>query len=115
MPTQSYVRIRLSEKLVTKIKAQAEREQQKFNEQLRHLIELGLRVEELQETETSPDKKLEALVYQAVLENVMLTRALLRNAPYVPPEKLEVYLSKAKLNAAEKVKGFLGENSLITG
>ena len=78
---------------------------------LRYLIELGLRIEELSNT-PNPEKKLEALVYKSSLENILLTRVLLRKNTELNEEEKRELLREASKTASETVRSYCGQNAL---
>ena len=112
MKTLEAFSLRLPEPLLKKVKTNSEKNGQQCSDYLRHLIELGLRIEEIQNKAEEPQKKLEALVYKSVLENVMLTRAIVRSSPHLQKEQQETYLKKSRETAIRTVREFWGDDCL---
>ena len=107
----SILSVRMATDIIDQLNKYAEGKKKNLSACLRYLIELGLRVEELTNT-PNPEKKLEALVYKSCLENILLTRVLLRKNTELDDEDKKELLREASKTASETVRGYCGKDAL---
>lgn len=103
--------LRLTEKTINKIKQNANKNEQRFSDYLRHLIELGLRVEALKDSPDSANER-DAFFYKAFLKSSLLTSALIHNSPHIDQAKKALLLSEAEAQAYQSVVEHFGDDSL---
>jgi len=108
MDPLTVVSLRLPNELLADIQKRADEKKQRVSQYLRHLIELGLRIEDLSD---SPDEKknLEALVYKMVIETGLLCRSMIKEDQNMAAETRDKILRQNALKAQEIVEYHLGE------
>lgn len=105
-----FIGLRLPKPLSDQVKAVAKKKDSSVSDLVRDFIELGLRIESLEDS-PNKDKKLQALIYKMTLECGMLSRELIKNQTQISEDDRQRILTNTSKKSQEIIEHYLGDDA----